>query len=63
MGVLIAACSSRAHRVFIVFLDPLFSRRSDLLDFGNARLIRCDRSPELFDEGAQPAEFSRARQA
>jgi hypothetical protein len=32
MGVLIAACSSRAHRVFIVFLDPLFSRRSDLLD-------------------------------
>jgi hypothetical protein len=31
MGVLIAACSSRAHRVFIVFLDPLFSRRSDLL--------------------------------
>jgi hypothetical protein len=62
MGVLIAACSSRAHRVFIVFLDPLFSRRSDLLD------CWCVISPstgrlDLLEIGAHRTEVSRTGQA
>jgi hypothetical protein len=62
MGVLIAACSSRAHRVFIVFLDPLFSRRSDLLDWW------CVMSPltcrlDLLEVRAYRTELSRTRQA
>ena len=59
MGVLIAACSSRAHRVFIVFLDPLFSRRSDLLAVDTA--VDTDTSDcRCFGEAGAPRTTGRS---